>query len=167
VCKCVLPPGDNPIAVNKYVYIKYLATCPCPEPNKRSPRPSSCSVKVNFHNDLPSTPRSYNWCLSFKCPPPSRCMHLPFPHAINSCFRHYKGYFSGPMLFSTFRHVLRFFCEELLATRPTPSLEDYLLSAARNRLCSICAAVLHVSRPCPPFAASLNNSLKRTQTTAF
>jgi hypothetical protein len=21
VCKCVLPPGDNPIAVNKYIYI--------------------------------------------------------------------------------------------------------------------------------------------------
>jgi hypothetical protein len=25
VCKCVLPPGDNPIAVNKYIIIYYLA----------------------------------------------------------------------------------------------------------------------------------------------
>jgi len=23
VCKCVLPPGDNPIAVNKYYYYYY------------------------------------------------------------------------------------------------------------------------------------------------
>ena len=27
VCKCVLPPGDNPIAVNKYI-IKSIETCP-------------------------------------------------------------------------------------------------------------------------------------------
>jgi hypothetical protein len=34
VCKCVLPPGDNPIAVNKYIiiiiillYISYVTTC--------------------------------------------------------------------------------------------------------------------------------------------
>jgi hypothetical protein len=25
VCKCVLPPGDNPIAVNKYIYTIYKA----------------------------------------------------------------------------------------------------------------------------------------------
>jgi hypothetical protein len=24
VCKCVLPPGDNPIAVNKYINIKKI-----------------------------------------------------------------------------------------------------------------------------------------------
>jgi len=24
VCKCVLPPGDNPIAVNKYIIYFYL-----------------------------------------------------------------------------------------------------------------------------------------------
>ena len=29
VCKCVLPPGDNPIAVNKYIisYIIYIYIC--------------------------------------------------------------------------------------------------------------------------------------------
>ena len=26
VCKCVLPPGDHPIAVNKKIYIKYIYT---------------------------------------------------------------------------------------------------------------------------------------------
>jgi hypothetical protein len=38
--------------------------------------------------------------------------------------------FLGAMLFSTFRHALRFYCEELLATRLIPILEDHLLSAA-------------------------------------
>ena len=27
VCKCVLPPGDNPIAVNKYINIWYHHSC--------------------------------------------------------------------------------------------------------------------------------------------
>jgi hypothetical protein len=27
VCKCVPPPGDNPIAVNKYYYYYKLPTC--------------------------------------------------------------------------------------------------------------------------------------------
>jgi hypothetical protein len=26
VCKCVLPPGDNPIAVNKYIILYYTTT---------------------------------------------------------------------------------------------------------------------------------------------
>jgi hypothetical protein len=25
VCKCVLPPGDNPIAVNKYIILYYIS----------------------------------------------------------------------------------------------------------------------------------------------
>ena len=31
VCKCVLPPGDNPIAVNKYIisYISYVIQVSC------------------------------------------------------------------------------------------------------------------------------------------
>jgi len=30
VCKCVLPPGDNPIAVNKYIkYYSLASVVPC------------------------------------------------------------------------------------------------------------------------------------------
>jgi hypothetical protein len=37
--------------------------------------------------------------------------------------------------------------EELLAPRPTPKLEDHLLSAVRDCLFSILAATLHIWRP--------------------
>ena len=29
VCKCVLPPGDNPIAVNKYIIYIFVCVCVC------------------------------------------------------------------------------------------------------------------------------------------
>jgi hypothetical protein len=29
VCKCVLPPGDNPIAVNKYILLSTMCECAC------------------------------------------------------------------------------------------------------------------------------------------
>jgi hypothetical protein len=38
----------------------------------------------------------------------------------------------------------KFYAEELLATRPTPKLEDYPLSAVRDCLFNIFAATLHI-----------------------
>jgi hypothetical protein len=37
--------------------------------------------------------------------------------------------------------------EELLATRPTPKLEDHPLSAVRDWLFNVFAATLHIRRP--------------------
>jgi hypothetical protein len=42
--------------------------------------------------------------------------------------------------------------EELLAPRPTPKLEDHLLSALRYSLFNMFAATLHIWRPSPPSA---------------
>ena len=42
VCKCVLPPGDNPIAVNKYINISMVANFQV----KYFVRVNSCSVQI-------------------------------------------------------------------------------------------------------------------------
>ena len=44
----------------------------------------------------------------------------------------------------TFRNMICFYGEELLAPRPTPKLEDHPLSAVRDRLLNIFAATLHI-----------------------
>jgi len=43
-----------------------------------------------------------------------------------------------------FRSMIRFYCEELLALRPTPKLEGHPLSVVRDYLFSIFAAALHI-----------------------
>ena len=40
--------------------------------------------------------------------------------------------------------MIRFYSEEFLETRPTPKLEDDLLSAVRDYLFNILAATLHI-----------------------
>jgi hypothetical protein len=45
-----------------------------------------------------------------------------------------------------FRNRLIFYGEEFLAPRPTPKLEDHLLSAVRDCLFNIFAATLHIWR---------------------
>ena len=50
----------------------------------------------------------------------------------------------GPrLILCVFRNMIRFYCEELLAHRPTPKLEDHPLSAVRDCLFDIFAATLH------------------------
>jgi hypothetical protein len=39
--------------------------------------------------------------------------------------------------------------EELLATRPTPKLEDHLLSAIRDCLYNVFVTTLHICKPSP------------------
>jgi len=43
-----------------------------------------------------------------------------------------------------FRNMIRFYDEELFALRPTPKLEDHLLSAVRDCLFNVFAATLHI-----------------------
>ena len=60
---------------SKVHYLKVLATCPYPEPDKSSPYPSPCDfLKIYCNIILPSTPRSSKWFLSNR-----------FPHQISVC----------------------------------------------------------------------------------
>jgi hypothetical protein len=46
-----------------------------------------------------------------------------------------------------FRNMVIFYGEELLASRPTPKLEDHPLSRVRDFLFNVFAAILHIRRP--------------------
>ena len=48
-----------------------------------------------------------------------------------------------------FRNAIRFNGEDLLAPRPTPTLDDRLLSAVRDFLFGIFAATLHIGGRSP------------------
>jgi hypothetical protein len=54
-------------------------------------------------------------------------------------------------LLVNFRNKIIFYGEELLAPRPTPKLEDHLLSAVHDCLFNIFAATLHIWRLFPPY----------------
>jgi hypothetical protein len=51
---------------------------------------------------------------------------------------------SGPRQVFMFRGKATFYGEDLSTPRPTPKLEDYLLSAVRDCLFNIFAATLHI-----------------------
>jgi hypothetical protein len=63
-----------------------------------------------------------------------------------------QGIRPGPWLCESFCNKLIFYGEELLASRPTPKLEDHPLSAVRDCLFNIFAASLHTWRASPPSA---------------
>ena len=91
-------------------------TCPYPEPVRSSPHP---------HISLPEDRTK--------------------PHVSFSLLMLYQNISPGPWLtLWLFRNMMRFYSEELLAPRPTPKLEDHLLSAVRNCLFHIFAATLHI-----------------------
>jgi len=50
-----------------------------------------------------------------------------------------------------FRNILTFYCEKLLAPRPTPKLDYHPFSAVRDCLFNILATTLHIGGPflCP------------------
>jgi hypothetical protein len=63
-----------------------------------------------------------------------------------------QGIQPGLRLLVVFRNKLIFYCEKLLAPRPTPKLEDHPLSAVHDCLFNIFAATLHIWRASPPSA---------------
>ena len=44
VCKCVLPSGDNPVAVNKYIHLRHLVKRDCHGADFHETRASQVSV---------------------------------------------------------------------------------------------------------------------------
>ena len=85
-----------------------------------------------------------------KCPPPVRILsqlhpvHAPTSHL--SIFRSFGRTKVPPQVWGSYKYFVTdtFYGEQLLAPRPTPKLEDHLLSAVRDCLFNIFVAT---SRP--------------------
>jgi hypothetical protein len=60
------------------------------------------------------------------------------------CFRSYQRISLGLSQVYRFRNKAGFYGGELLAPRPTPKLENHLLSTVRNCLFNIFATILHI-----------------------
>jgi hypothetical protein len=73
-------------------------------------------------------------------------------------YRIHKSQPPSPRPCEMCRNVVRFYCEELLAPRPTASLEGHPLSAVRDCLFKIFAATLHNLRPQPEDAPCCDDS---------
>ena len=104
-----------------------LATRPYSEPDQSSPYSPFHFLQLYFHIILPSAPR----------------LHVPNLTSIFHCSDHSKVTVQAREkreLFVTWQ----FYGEELLASRPTPKLEDLPLSAARDCLFNIHAATFHI-----------------------
>ena len=54
-------------------------TCPCPEPARSSPYPTSHFLKTHL-NIIPCMPRSPQWCLSLRFPHQNPVHVSPLPH---------------------------------------------------------------------------------------
>jgi hypothetical protein len=106
-------------------HLQQPANSPYPGPHQSSP----CT-----HIPLPANPFYHYLPIYAKS-------HVCFP-LLTSCQR-----FSPiPMPCKTFRNIVTFCSEQLLASRPTPNLEDHPLSAVYNCLFSILATMLHMWR---------------------
>ena len=70
---------------------------------------------------------------------PSTKSYVPF-----QLFRSYQSISAGPRQVFKSRNKASFYCEKLLAPRPTPKLEDHPLSTVRDCLFNIFAATLHI-----------------------
>ena len=81
------------------------------------------------HSQLPAT------CLYHE---PARSVNVPL-----SLPRSYQSINPGSRQMFMIRDKVSFYGEELLASRPTPKLEDHPLSAVRDCLFNIFAATLH------------------------
>jgi hypothetical protein len=107
-------------------YSKEASTGPYPETDQSNPYHSILFSKIHFNIVHPLTSWSSRWSVSFG-----------LSHQYPAC------------LLMIFRNTLIFYGEELLAQRPTLKLEDHSLSAVRDWLFSILAAILHTWRASP------------------
>jgi hypothetical protein len=116
-------------------HLQEPATCPYPEPDRSSP----CS--------LPSSLRYILILSSFlHLGLPSGLLHSGFPTEIQYALvlpPHVLHALPRPL----FMNRSIFYCEDLLAPRPSPKLENRPMSAVRDCLFNIFAATLHNCRP--------------------
>jgi hypothetical protein len=75
---------------------------------------------------------------------PSYFLNIHFNITFPSCA---KGSVQVRSLVKCFVSLLKFYGAALLAPRPTPKIEDHPLSAVRDCLFNICAAILHIWTP--------------------
>ena len=85
---------------------------------------------------------------------PKPCMHVSPTHTICRTHSYFFPLLSFYRRINWFRGFLQYFLtwlifygKELLAPRPTPKLEDHLLSAVHDCVFNIFAATLHIWRP--------------------
>ena len=95
--------------------IQEPASCPYSEPGQSQSMPLSTFLKIHLNIILPSTPG----------------------------VRSYQRISPGPRHKYPLRNKASFYGEELLAPRPTPTLEDLPLSSVRDCLFNIFTATLH------------------------
>jgi hypothetical protein len=65
------------------------------------------------------------------------------PHSLEPATCPYQRISPRPRPCEVFRNMVIIYGEELLASRPTPKLEDHSLSAVRDCLFNVFAATLH------------------------
>jgi len=143
-------------SVSSLPYSQGPATCPCPKRDKSNLLPLSPHLIYLFCTTshlslvLPSglqysaSPTKSQFAFSFlvyaqRATPPYRLIIF---HTASLPI----GLMSRSIPYVTFRYLLNFYFETLLAPRPTLKLEDHSLSAVRNCLCSMLAAKLHLWR---------------------
>jgi hypothetical protein len=116
VCKCVQPPGDNPTAVNKYIIIYIII-----KTSELSPR-ALTGADCTLHTARSFTNKSINiQQLSLR---------------VRSIRRNLKFYLYlkiNVLPLKIFHNIKRI-CGNLSAPRPTPKLENRLISAVRDCL---------------------------------
>jgi len=95
-------------------------------------------LKIHFHIILPSWSRSSKWFPSLRFPHQNSICTSPVTHMC---------YIPSLRTCEMFCNVISFYGEELLATCPTPKMEDHPLSAVRDCLFKVFAATLHIWRP--------------------
>jgi len=70
------------------LHLQVPATCPCPDPARSSPYPTSQFMKIHLKIIVPSIPGSSKWSLFLRFPHQKPCIHLSSPPVRGACQAH-------------------------------------------------------------------------------